>query len=56
MSADLFQAVVVINFFSFVLVLVTSGNTRKFFAKVFGVVFLIFIITILVTVKSGQLQ
>lgn len=56
MNADFFQVVVVINFFSFVLMLITSGNARKFFAKVFAFVFIVFIITILITVKSGQLQ
>lgn len=56
MNTDFFYMIVVANFFSFVLMLITSGKPKEFFKKVFAFVFLIFIITILITVKSGQLK
>ena len=46
---------VIANIVCFILMLVTSGATKKFFAKVWVAVLLLGIITVAALVKSGQL-
>lgn len=52
---EFFYYLVIVNLGSFMLMIMTSGTTRKFFAKVWGAVFTIFLIIIFIMVKSGQL-
>lgn len=53
---DFFQWLVALNPIFLILALVTNGRTRVFFAKIWGIVFLLGIAAIILLVKSGQLS
>lgn len=53
---DIFMGLVIANPICLVAVLATSGRIRVFFAKIWGIVFLLGIVVIIILVKSGQLS